>query len=85
MIDPTLGFAPCPAGPQTASQLATQLATPLHIQRLMAEPFVSKLFPCSTKVLRTEPLRAMVIGAFVRGLSMGGCEKRALLGVPGTG
>ena len=35
-----------------------------------AEPFVSKLFPCSTKVLRTEPLRAMVIGAFVRGLSM---------------
>src|SRR5579875_3325812 len=27
-------------------------------------------FSCSTKVLRTEPLRAMVIGAFVRGLSM---------------
>jgi putative transposase len=25
---------------------------------------------CSTKVLRSEPLRAMVIGAFVRGLSM---------------
>jgi transposase-like protein len=38
--------------------------------RSAAEPFVSKLFPCSTKVLRTEPLRAMVIGAFVRGLSM---------------
>jgi transposase-like protein len=38
--------------------------------RQAAEPFVSKLFPCSTKVLRTEPLRAMVIGAFVRGLSM---------------
>ena len=38
--------------------------------REAAEPFVSKLFPCSTKVLRTEPLRAMVIGAFVRGLSM---------------
>jgi putative transposase len=38
--------------------------------RETAEPFVSKLFPCSTKVLRTEPLRAMVIGAFVRGLSM---------------
>ncbi len=31
---------------------------------------MSKLFPCKTKVLRTEPLRAMVIGAFVRGLSM---------------
>jgi transposase-like protein len=38
--------------------------------REAAEPFVSKLFPCSTKLLRTEPLRAMVIGAFVRGLSM---------------
>src|SRR5439155_22292717 len=31
---------------------------------------VSKLFPRGTKVLRTEPLKAMVIGAFVRGLSM---------------
>ena len=38
--------------------------------REAAEPFVSKLFPCSTKLLRTQPLRAMVIGAFVRGLSM---------------
>jgi transposase-like protein len=38
--------------------------------REAAEPFVSKLFPCSTKILRTQPLRAMVIGAFVRGLSM---------------
>jgi transposase-like protein len=31
---------------------------------------VSALFPRGTKLLRTEPLRAMVIGAFVRGLSM---------------
>src|SRR5215207_1491708 len=50
--------------------------------REAAEPFVSKLFPCSTKVLRTEPLRAMVIGAFVRGLSMRDieslCEKAGL-------
>jgi Transposase, Mutator family len=38
--------------------------------RQAAEPFVSRLFPCSTKVLRSEPVRAMVIGAFVRGLSM---------------
>ena len=38
--------------------------------REAAEPFVSKLFPYGTKLLRTEPLRAMVIGAFVRGLSM---------------
>jgi putative transposase len=39
-------------------------------RRCGAEPFVSKLFPRGTKLLRTEPLRAMVIGAFVRGLSM---------------
>jgi Transposase, Mutator family len=38
--------------------------------RAAAEPFVAKLFPRGTKLLRTEPLRAMVIGAFVRGLSM---------------
>jgi putative transposase len=38
--------------------------------REAAEPFVSTLFPRGTKLLRTEPLRAMVIGAFVRGLSM---------------
>ena len=51
--------------------------------REAAEPFVSKLFPCSTRVLRTEPLRAMVIGAFVRGLSMRDVEsllKKAGLG-----
>ena len=38
--------------------------------REAAEPFVSRLFPRGTKLLRTEPLKAMVIGAFVRGLSM---------------
>ena len=38
--------------------------------RQAAEPFVSALFPRGTKLLRTEPLKAMVIGAFVRGLSM---------------
>jgi putative transposase len=50
--------------------------------REAAEPFVSKLFPRGTKVLRSEPLRAMVIGAFVRGLSMRDveslCEKAGL-------
>ena len=50
--------------------------------REAAEPFVSKLFPCSTKILRTEPLRAMVIGAFVKRLSMRDieslCEKAGL-------
>ena len=31
--------------------------------REAAEPFVSKLFPRGTKLLRTEPLKALVIGA----------------------
>jgi putative transposase len=38
--------------------------------REAAETFASKLFPRGTKLVRTEPLRALVIGAFVRGLSM---------------
>ena len=38
--------------------------------REAAEPFVSSLFPRARKLIATEPLRAMVIGAFVRGLSM---------------
>ena len=38
--------------------------------REAAEPFVSALFPHATKLLRTRPLEAMVVGAFVRGLSM---------------
>src|SRR5213082_4182912 len=38
--------------------------------REAAEPFVSALFPHSTQLLRTRPLEAMVVGAFVRGLSM---------------
>jgi transposase-like protein len=39
--------------------------------REAAEPFTSKLFPrgCG-RLLATEPLKAMVVGAFVRGLSM---------------
>ena len=47
-----------------------ELAIEIPQVRAAAEPFVSKLFPRGTKLLRTEPLRAMVIGAFVRGLSM---------------
>src|SRR3954454_3604043 len=47
-----------------------ELRVELPQVRQAAEPFVSKLFPRGTKLLRTEPLRAMVIGAFVRGLSM---------------
>jgi transposase-like protein len=39
--------------------------------REAAEPFTSKLFPKESKrLLTTEPLKAMVVGAFVRGLSM---------------
>jgi transposase-like protein len=40
--------------------------------REAAVPFVSKLFPywhCK-RLLRTEPLKALIIGGFVRGLSM---------------
>jgi putative transposase len=39
--------------------------------REAAEPFTSKLFPRESKrMLRSEPLKALVVGAFVRGLSM---------------
>ena len=47
-----------------------ELSVEIPQVRQAAEPFVSKLFPRGTKLLPTEPLRAMVIGAFVRGLSM---------------
>jgi putative transposase len=56
--------------PRKVHTLEGELKVDIPQARAAAEPFVSKLFPCSTKVLRTEPLRAMVIGAFVRGLSM---------------
>lgn len=56
--------------PRKLQTLEGELSVEMPQVREAAEPFVSKLFPRSTKVLRTEPLRAMVIGAFVRGLSM---------------
>jgi putative transposase len=68
--------------PRKLQTLEGELSVEIPQIREAAEPFVSKLFPCSTKVLRTEPLRAMVIGAFVRGLSMRDieslCEKAGL-------
>jgi putative transposase len=68
--------------PRKVQTLEGELRVEIPQVREAAEPFVSKLFPCSTKVLRTEPLRAMVIGAFVRGLSMRDieslCEKAGL-------
>jgi len=38
--------------------------------REAAEPFVLRRFPYGTRLLRTDPLKAMIVGAFVRGLSM---------------
>jgi putative transposase len=68
--------------PRKVHTLEGELEVDIPQVRAAAEPFVSKLFPCRTKVLRTEPLRAMVIGAFVRGLSMRDieslCEKAGL-------
>src|SRR5215208_977300 len=68
--------------PRRVQTLEGELRVEIPQVREAAEPFVSKLFPCSTKVLRTEPLRAMVIGAFVSGLSMRDieslCEKAGL-------
>ena len=76
------------AGCATAIALAgcrpprASLAVEIPQVREAAEPFVSALFPRGTKLLRTEPLKAMVIGAFVRGLSMRDveslCEKAGL-------
>jgi putative transposase len=56
--------------PRKVQTLEGELRVEIPQIQEAAEPFVSKLFPCSTKLLRTEPLRAMVIVAFVRGLSM---------------
>src|SRR5919204_1838260 len=68
--------------PRKLQTLEGELQVEIPQVREAAEPFVSKLFPRATKVLRTEPLRAMVIGAFVRGLSMryveSLCEKAGL-------
>src|SRR5436189_1621363 len=56
--------------PRRVQTAEGELSVEVPQVRAAAEPFVSKLFPRGTKLLRTEPLRAMVIGAFVRGLSM---------------
>jgi putative transposase len=56
--------------PRRVQTAEGELSVEIPQIRAAAEPFVSKLFPRGTKLLRTEPLKAMVIGAFVRGLSM---------------
>ena len=59
------GFARAGCRPPRAS-----LTIEIPQVREAAETFASKLFPRTPKLLRTEPLKALVIGAFVRGLSM---------------
>jgi transposase-like protein len=57
----------CATGFAPAGTAEGELSVDVPQVREAAEPFVSKLFP---RGLRTEPLKAMVIGAFVRGLWM---------------
>ena len=68
--------------PRRVQTAEGELSVQIPQVREAAEPFVCKLFPRGTKLLRTEPPRAMVIGAFVRGLSMRDveslCEKAGL-------
>jgi putative transposase len=70
------------ARPRKVQTAEGELRVDIPQVREAAEPFVSKLFPRGTKLLRTEPLKALVIGAFVRGLSMRDveslCEKAGL-------
>ena len=56
--------------PRTVQTAEGELSVAIPQVREAAETFASKLFPRTPKLLRTEPLRALVIGAFVRGLSM---------------
>jgi len=56
--------------PRTVQTAEGELAIEIPQVREAAETFASKLFPRGTKLVRTEPLKALVIGAFVRGLSM---------------
>jgi putative transposase len=56
--------------PRTLQTAEGELSVEIPQVRQAAETFASKLFPRTPKLLRTEPLKALVIGAFVRGLSM---------------
>jgi putative transposase len=56
--------------PRTVQTAEGELEIEIPQVRQAAETFASKLFPRTPKLLRTEPLKALVIGAFVRGLSM---------------
>src|SRR5918992_852117 len=56
--------------PRTLQTAEGELEIEIPQVRQAAETFASKLFPRTPKLLRTEPLKALVVGAFVRGLSM---------------
>jgi transposase-like protein len=56
--------------PRTVQTAEGELEVQIPQVREAAETFASRLFPRTPKLLRTEPLKALVIGAFVRGLSM---------------
>jgi putative transposase len=56
--------------PRRVQTAEGELSVEIPQVREAAETFASKLFPRTPKLLRSEPLRALVIGAFVRGLSM---------------
>jgi len=56
--------------PRTVQTAEGELQIDIPQVREAAETFASRLFPRTPKLLRTEPLKALVIGAFVRGLSM---------------
>jgi transposase-like protein len=68
--------------PRRVQTAEGELSVEIPQVREAAETFASKLFPRGTKLVRTEPLKALVIGAFVRGLSMRDvedlCEKAGL-------
>jgi putative transposase len=69
--------------PRRVQTAEGELSVEIPQVREAAETFASKLFPRTPKLLRTEPLKALVIGAFVRGLSMRDVEslcKQAGLG-----
>jgi transposase-like protein len=72
--------------PRTVQTAEGELEIEIPQVREAAEAFASSLFPRGTKLLRTEPLKALVIGAFVRGLSMRDveslCEKAGLGKLP---
>jgi transposase-like protein len=63
--------------PRTVQTAEGELEVEIPQVREAAQTFASSLFPRGIKLVRTEPLKAMVIGAFVRGLSMRDVESLA--------